>query len=44
MSRLRWRKLARDLWLTRARTAAMVIAIAVSVAAVEEFVRAWCMV
>lgn len=31
MSRLRWRKLARDLWLARFRVASMVVVIAVSV-------------
>ena len=40
MSRLRWRKLARDVWLSRARTASMIIAIAVSVAAVAAFLSA----
>lgn len=37
MSRLRWRKLARDVWLARARFASMVFAIALSVAAVAAF-------
>lgn len=36
----RWRKLARDVWLTRYRTAAMVLAIAVSVAALTAFLTA----
>lgn len=40
MSRLRWRKLARDVWLSRARTASMIVAIAVSVAAVAAFLSA----
>jgi putative ABC transport system permease protein len=40
MSRLLWRKLARDVWLSRARTASMIIAIAVSVAAVATFLGA----
>jgi putative ABC transport system permease protein len=40
VSRLRWTKLARDLWLTRGRTAAMVLAIALAVAAVAAFLDA----
>jgi putative ABC transport system permease protein len=36
----RWRKLARDVWSTRYRTAAMVVAIAVSVAALTAFLTA----
>lgn len=40
MSRLRWRKLVRDVWLARARMASMIIAIAVSVAAVAAFLSA----
>jgi len=40
MSRLRWRKLGRDLWLTRGRVASMVLAIAVSVAAVAAYLGA----
>jgi putative ABC transport system permease protein len=37
MSALRWRKLTRDIWATRARMAMMTIAIAVSVLAVAAF-------
>jgi putative ABC transport system permease protein len=40
MSRLRWRKLARDIWLTRGRFISMIAAIAVSVAAVAAFLSA----
>ena len=40
MSRLRWRKLARDLWAARARTASMITVIAISVVAVTGFLSA----
>lgn len=40
MTRLRWVKLGRDVWLSRGRVAAMVLAIAASVAAVAAFLDA----
>ncbi|HET9656470.1 MAG TPA: ABC transporter permease [Kineosporiaceae bacterium] len=40
MSRLRWRKLGRDVLLSRARVAAMVLAMAVSIAAIAAFLQA----
>lgn len=40
MTLLRWRKLARDVWLTRGRILSMIAAIAVSVAAVAAFLTA----
>ena len=40
MTRLRWRKLARDVWATRGRVVSMIAAIAVSVACVAAFLTA----